>query len=145
LVDAAEIAVEIVVGEEAKWQAFTAADAALAASGTVILELALAHVPCASVYRMDWLAGKLLTRLVSAWTSALPNLIADRVVVPDHYEAFFRPTYHARLMAGLMEHHGPQRAAQQAGFATVAGAMLTQRPAADIAAERVLALVNQPR
>jgi len=37
---------EIVVGHKAKWAAFSEADAAIAASGTVLLELALTGIPC---------------------------------------------------------------------------------------------------
>lgn len=139
LAQSSGVEVEIYAGPEGKWAAFAQADAALAASGTVILELALAGVPCASVYRMDWLAGRLLTRIVAAWSGALPNLIADRVVVPDHYEQFFRPQYHARLMAGLMDPQSPNHQAQQAGYASVIQAMETKRPAAEVAAGRVLA------
>ena len=43
------------VGEDAKWQAFAQADAAVAASGTVILELALAGIPAISTYKVDWI------------------------------------------------------------------------------------------
>jgi lipid-A-disaccharide synthase len=136
------VAAEVRVGHEAKWQAFVEADAALAASGTVILELALAGVPCASVYRMDWLSSTFLFGMIEAWTGALPNLIADRVVVPDHYERFFRPQYHARLMAGLIDPASPQHAAQQAGYCDVQAAVTTKNPAAEIAAGRVLALAS---
>src|SRR5690606_35256412 len=47
---------EIVTGPAAKWQAFSEADAAMAASGTVLLELAIAGVPCVSIYKLDPLA-----------------------------------------------------------------------------------------
>ena len=44
---------EIVVDAAGKWQAFGEADAALIASGTVSLELALAGVPLVSCYKLD--------------------------------------------------------------------------------------------
>ena len=44
---------EIVVDAAGKWRAFGEADAALCASGTVSLELALAGVPLVSCYRLD--------------------------------------------------------------------------------------------
>ncbi len=44
---------EIILEPERKWQAFGKADAALIASGTVSLELALAGVPMVSCYKLD--------------------------------------------------------------------------------------------
>ncbi|MCU0830135.1 MAG: lipid-A-disaccharide synthase [Rhizobiaceae bacterium] len=138
------VPVDVVSGEKAKWSAFAEADAALAASGTVLLELAMAGVPCASVYRLDWMAKRFLSGMIEAWSAALPNLISDRVVVPEHFEEYFRPVFHARLMTGLMDRASPQHKAQQAGFAAVADAMKTQRPAADTAAGRIFDWLDKP-
>ncbi|MFT4181226.1 MAG: lipid-A-disaccharide synthase, partial [Rhizobium sp.] len=44
---------DVFVGQEAKWRAFAEADAAMAASGTVILELGLAGVPVVSTYKTE--------------------------------------------------------------------------------------------
>ena len=73
----------ITASTEEKWQAFAEADAAVAASGTVILELALARVPVLSTYRFDWLANFVVKKL-KVWTAAIPNIIADYVVVPEY-------------------------------------------------------------
>lgn len=137
-VAAAGLAVEIAIGGPAKWHAFANSDAALAASGTVSLELALCNVPHVSVYRLDFLARHVISRMFIAWSANLPNLIADRVVVPESYEHFFRPSTHARLMAGLMEPNSAAKDAQLQGFERVRKAMHTSRPAAEIAAERIL-------
>ena len=72
-----------------KWRCFAEADAAIAASGTVILELALCHVPVVSVYKTDWIFT-MLSRRVKTWTGALPNLIADYVVVPEYFNEVVR-------------------------------------------------------
>ena len=55
-VRSANVPCRIVTGSQEKWQAFATADVALAASGTVSLELALCDVPHATVYRLDFLA-----------------------------------------------------------------------------------------
>ncbi len=60
---------EIVTGVEAKWQAFAEADAAMAASGTVVLELALTGVPRISAYKTDWII-KLMTSKIKTWSAA---------------------------------------------------------------------------
>lgn len=128
----------IVLGDEAKWAAFGEADAALAASGTVLLELALAGVPSLSCYRTDPVLGFVIKRMVRSWSAALPNLIAGWPVVPEFYDDMIRPETLARHLEQLMA-DTPARAAQRAGFAQVAAAMATRRPAGELAAGAVLA------
>ena len=135
---AAKVPCTVITGSQAKWAAFASADAALAASGTVSLELALSNVPHASVYRLDFIAQYFISRAFIAWSANLPNLIADRVVVPESYNNFFRPDTHSRLMAGLMETGSLTQQAQLHGFERVRSGMKTARPTAEIAAERVL-------
>lgn len=126
----------IVQGEDEKWAAFGEADAALAASGTVSLELALAGVPLISCYRTDWVWSAAM-RLITTWSASLPNLIADWPVVPEAYNDYLRPGYLARLTEQLWA-DTPARAAQLDGFRQVAERMATQRPSGELAAEAVL-------
>ena len=142
IIQISKVACDVVTGSEAKWDAFASADAALAASGTVSLELALCNVPHASVYRLDFIAKLVVARAFIAWSANLPNLIADRVVVPESYNNFFRPDTHSRLMAGLMENSDLAQMAQLSGFDRVRAIMKTNRPAAEIAAERVLSYLR---
>lgn len=132
----------VVRDEEGKWAAFGEADAALAASGTVLLELALCGVPAVSCYRNDRLLGPLLRPWVTTWSGALPNLIADWPVVPEYYDELVRPQHVARQIEQLWA-DTPTRAAQTAGFAEVAARMATERPAGELAAEAVLAEIDK--
>ena len=75
----------IVTGDEAKWDAFARADAALAASGTVSLELALSHIPTVLSYTADWFARQFLISRITIWRAALPHIIADQPVVPEFF------------------------------------------------------------
>ncbi|WP_048646265.1 lipid-A-disaccharide synthase [Nitratireductor soli] len=127
---------EIILDTERKWRAFAEADAALACSGTVSLELALARVPSVICYKTD-LAARALIPLITVWSAALPNLIAGWPVVPEHFNQFVRPNYLARQIAQLWD-ETPSRAAQMAGFADVARALETARPSGEIAAQVVL-------
>ncbi|WP_245411774.1 lipid-A-disaccharide synthase [Phyllobacterium leguminum] len=131
----------IVTGEDAKWQAFAEADAALAASGTVSLELALAHVPTVLAYKIDWFARQFLAPRITTWSAALPNIIADEAIIPEHFNEFVRPGLLARELDGLMR-PGPVREAQMAGFQHIADLMATEKPAGEIAAQAVLELVD---
>ncbi|MEP4256095.1 MAG: lipid-A-disaccharide synthase [Nitratireductor sp.] len=131
----------IVTGAAQKYAAFGTADAALAASGTVSLELALAGVPLVSCYKADPLF-KFAYSLLTTWTGSLPNLVADYPVVPEYYDSFLSPGLVARQPERLVA-DTPQRAAQRAGFADIARAMATERPAGEIAAEAVASLLGQ--
>ena len=73
---------EIILDPAGKWRAFAEADAALIASGTVSLELALSGVPMVSSYKLDAIA-RLILSMVTVWSALLPNLIADRPIVPE--------------------------------------------------------------
>lgn len=125
---------------EAKWQAFGEADAALAASGTVTLELALAGVPLASCYKLDALARTVRHHLFTGWTASLPNLIADRIVVEEHIDDQLLPGNVGRYLEALLSPTA-LRQWQLDGFAEIRRRMATDRPSGEIAAERVLARI----
>lgn len=128
---------EIVDDEARKWQAFGEADAALAASGTVALELALAGTPLVSCYRNDPLVRLAAPWLINTWSASLPNLVADAMVVPELFDVMVRPERIARHLEAVIA-EGPAREAQLEGFRRVREALATERPAGDIAAEIVL-------
>ncbi len=131
---------EIVCGEAAKIEAFTEADAALATSGTVLLELALFKVPMISIYRLDWLLRR-FSFLITAWTAALPNLIADEAFIPERMEEMVRPAWLARAIEDLME-SGPARDRQLLGFDTVIAKMQQDEPPGFIAARKIIELAK---
>ena len=134
---------EIAVGDAAKWRAFGEADAALAASGTVSLELALAGVPMALAYRLDPI-GYRFRHLVTAWTAAMPNFVVGHPLVPEHFHEFVRPTHLSRRMERLLV-DTPERAAQLAGFAEVRRLMAVDRSPGESAADLVLDHVERSR
>jgi lipid-A-disaccharide synthase len=132
---------EIVLGEEQKWRAFSEADAALVASGTVSLELALSRVPMISCYKLDPLARQVARRVMITWSAALPNLIADQPLVPERYDDFVVPAILARELEALWS-QTHLRQWQKTGFAEVARRMETHRSAGELAAEAVLEHMN---
>jgi lipid-A-disaccharide synthase len=132
----------IVVGEAERLRAFAEADAALAASGTVSLELALARIPTVLSYKPDWLARTFLAPRIKVWSAALPNIIADEPVVPEYFNQFVRAGPLARQLEQLLI-PGLRRRAQLESFDKIASAMQTDRPAGDIAAGKVLELAKK--
>jgi lipid-A-disaccharide synthase len=73
----------IVASEMEKYAAFRRARAALAASGTVTLELALAHVPMVAAYRVPRWEEFIARRLAVTTSAILPNIILGDRVVPE--------------------------------------------------------------
>ena len=134
---------EISVGAEAKWRAFAQADAAIAASGTVILELALAGIPVVSTYKADWII-RLMHKRIKIWTAAIPNLVADYPVVPEYLNEAVRPGALARWVERLSE-PTPEREAMLAGFRTVWQRMETERPPGETAAGIVLSVLQNKK
>lgn len=130
---------QITITTEEKWQAFADADAAIAASGTVILELALARVPVVSTYRFDWIANIFLRR-VKVWTAAIPNLIADYAVVPEYLNEQVRPGVLTRWFERLSADTTERRAMLE-GYDLVHARMQTERPPGETGAAVILDLL----
>jgi lipid-A-disaccharide synthase len=105
---------EITADADSKWTAFTEADAAIAASGTVILELGLSNVPVVSAYKADRLIA-LMSKRIRIWSGALPNLIADYPVVPEYINDVVRPGSLCRW-AERLSSDTAQRQAMMEGF-----------------------------
>ncbi|WP_028748145.1 lipid-A-disaccharide synthase [Rhizobium mesoamericanum] len=134
---------EIVTGAEAKWQAFAEADAAMAASGTVVLELALTGVPCISAYKTDWII-KLMTSKIKTWSAALPNLIADYAIVPEYINDVVRGGSFARWMEKLCVDTLPRQAMME-GYDVLWQRMQTEKPPGEYAAEIVLDILQKKK
>lgn len=66
-----------------KRAAFRTANVALAASGTVSLELAAAQTPMVIAYKFNWLSWQIISRLLLIDTGTLVNLVSETRVVPE--------------------------------------------------------------
>lgn len=81
-----------------KRAAFACADAALAASGTVSLELAANGTPMVIAYDMNWLTRAIMKRAIQIDTVTLVNLVSATRVVPEFLAENCKP---AAIRAGL--------------------------------------------
>lgn len=138
-----DIRPEIGIDSAFKWNAFARADAAIAASGTVILELALAGVPTVSVYKTDWIFT-MLSKRVKTWTGALPNLIADYSVVPEYLNEVVRPGSMLRW-AERLSSDTTERRAMLEGYALVQQRLHTDVPPGETGAGILLDVFNARR
>jgi lipid-A-disaccharide synthase len=100
----------IVLGEEARYAAFRAARAALAASGTVTLELALAGVPMVGAYKVS-LIEEQLKYLIKVPSILLPNLILGERAIPENLQKDCAPASLGAALAEIVK-DGPVRSAQ---------------------------------
>ncbi len=93
----------LVRDEGEKFDAFAAADCALAASGTVALELAMAGTPAVITYRVSPPTAWLLRRLVRVPYANLVNIILDRPAVPELLQEECRADLLSRALEPLFE------------------------------------------
>ena len=94
-----------------KRAAFRAADVALAASGTVSLELSAAGTPMVIAYDVNWLSRQIAGRMLRIDTVTLVNLVADSRAVPEFLGAECRPAPIAGALAEALRAPEAQRAA----------------------------------
>jgi lipid-A-disaccharide synthase len=105
---------QIVEGEAAKWAAFRKADAALAASGTVTLELGLSGVPMVVAYRVSKIE-EVLKYLIKAPSIVLTNLVLGENVIPELIQWDCTPDKLADALLPLLK-DSPERQRQVAAF-----------------------------
>jgi lipid-A-disaccharide synthase len=92
----------IVVEVEAKLAAFRQARAALAKSGTVTLELALAGVPMVAAYRVSPIDEAIVRLTIQLPSVILPNLILGENVVPEFLQRACTPDNLANALIPLL-------------------------------------------
>ncbi|WP_068116878.1 lipid-A-disaccharide synthase [Tropicimonas marinistellae] len=96
-----------------KRAAFAAADAALAASGTVSLELAAADTPMVIGYDGAWLSRIYVTRLLLVDTVTLVNLVSETRAVPEFLGKNCRAEAMAPALLDVLDSGGEQHAAMR--------------------------------
>jgi lipid-A-disaccharide synthase len=105
----------IVVEAKDKQAAFRVARAALAKSGTVTLELALAGIPMVTAYKVSLLEEIVARLAIHVPSAILPNLILEENVVPEFLQRRCTPQNLADALAPLLV-QSPQRQRQIDAF-----------------------------
>ena len=135
----------IVEGEAEKRSAFRRANVALAASGTVTLELALSGVPMVVAYKVSKLEEQ-LRHLIKVPSIVLANLILGENVIPERVQWDCTPE---KLAEALLPLFGdtPERRNQLEAFSRLDGIMETgsSTTPSERAAEIVLAEIERAR
>jgi lipid-A-disaccharide synthase len=108
------VAPQIIVEAAQKRAAFAAADVAIAASGTVSLELAANACPMVIAYDMNPLTLWLMRRAALIDTVTLVNLVSETRVVPEFIGKDCRPDLIAPAVVALLADSAAQKAAMAA-------------------------------
>lgn len=98
-------------GMEMKRAAFFAADVAVAASGTVSLELAAAGTPMVIAYDMNWLSRQIIGRMLLVDTVTLVNLVSETRVIPEFIGDKCRPAPIVAALSDILQAPEQQRTA----------------------------------
>jgi lipid-A-disaccharide synthase len=136
---------QVVIGEQEKRAKFRIAHAALAKSGTVTLELALAGVPMVTAYRTGSVEAWILRRAIKVNSVILANLVIGENVIPEFLQEDCTPE---KLAAALRDVLGDTefRQRQLEAFGKIDGIMSTgNQPPSARAADIVLATMWQAR
>jgi lipid-A-disaccharide synthase len=141
----------ILVGHAEKRAAFRVARAALAASGTVTLELALAGVPTVAAYRVAAIEAAIMRRLIGVpkvlqgevlRSVILANLVLKEWVMPELLQQDCTPRAIANALAPLLS-DTPERRRQVEAFVRLDAIMEIGSASPDErAAEIVLRMVR---
>lgn len=92
----------VVSGEAHRDEAFAASTVALAASGTVTLELAKAGVPMVVGYKVSPLTAFIVRRLINVRFASIINIVLDLPAIPEFLQADCRSEKLAGALRNLM-------------------------------------------
>lgn len=101
----------IVSEQENKHDALAACDVAIAASGTVALELAQARVPAIIAYRFNPVTAFIARRLIKVPYASLVNILEDREVTPELIQEDCTAENISQELESLLIH--PEKRAEQ--------------------------------
>jgi lipid-A-disaccharide synthase len=140
-----KVAPRIVVGEKDKRAAFRIAHAALAKSGTVTLELAVAGVPMVAAYRAGAVEAWIIRRAIRTSSVILANLVVGENVVPEFIQQDCTPENLVPALRDILA-DSPLRRRQVEAFARLDKIMSTgKQPPGVRAADIVLATLRKAR
>lgn len=108
----------VVETEEDRHNAFVASEAAIAASGTVALELAIANIPHIVAYKVSPMSAMLVKHFLHIQFVNLSNILLGREIIPELLQERCIPVNILSYMKNILS-HGDWYDKQMEGFAKV--------------------------
>jgi lipid-A-disaccharide synthase len=135
----------VLKGQEEKYGAFAASQAALAASGTVALELAMAGLPHVVAYKVHPITALAAKRLFKIPYVNLTNILLERQAVPEILQEACKPEILAKALWPLMTDDAA-RSLQQSQMEEAMRRLGLGGPSPSLrAAQEVLAMIREKR
>jgi len=115
------------------------ADLAISATGTATLELALCGVPHIATHKLSWLSYWILKWFIKIPYASLPNIIADRAVVPECLQGKATPQHLANHACRLLNDSDARADMKQALLALRErfGTQLASKTTAEVVAQLI--------
>ena len=127
-----------------KRDAFAASDVALAASGTVAVELAVVGTPAIIAYRANPITAIILRRMVKVKYASLINLLLDRPATPELLQQDCTPAAMAEAVDRLLG-DPTARAGQAAAYGEAMAKLAVEGRPSERAAEVALSMIGTRR
>ena len=131
----------VVTDPKEKRDAFAASDAALAASGTVAVELAVTGTPAVIGYRANPLSAAIARRMIKVKYASLINLLLDRPATPEFLQENCRPERLAEAIDRLLGDPAA-REAQRAAYCEALARLAVEGLPSDRAAAVALSMLG---
>ncbi len=136
------IRVIVVEGQKEKFNSMAASNVALAASGTVSLELAMMGVPCVIGYRVNLITSWVVRMLIRVKYANLVNILLDREEVPEFIQGNCSGKKLAVGLEKLLSNQNVYIAQQKSALDAIDLLRLKNQLPSDVAASTVLGLID---
>ncbi|MEM8833416.1 MAG: lipid-A-disaccharide synthase [Pseudomonadota bacterium] len=130
--------VHVDANKDQKWRIFKSCDAAIAVSGTVGLELAIANVPHLIAYKMNPITWQIIKRVIRTRFAHLANILLQKEAVPEFIQENCTADKISEYALELLENDNV-KAFQTRHFDTVRKQMTGDEKASDKAAKFIYA------
>lgn len=137
------VPVTLITDPAEKRDAFAACDAALAASGTVAVELAVVGTPAVIAYRANPISGAIVRRLVKVRFASLINLVLDREATPELLQENCRTDKMVGALESLLSDPAARAAQKKAYGEALAKLAVEGRPSERAAAVALSMIAKQ--
>ncbi|MEM0929931.1 MAG: lipid-A-disaccharide synthase [Pseudomonadota bacterium] len=131
----------LIVPPEERFNAFDAGDVALAASGTVTTELALAGTPMVVTYKVAPIAAYYAKKVITTPYVTILNIMAGDAVIPERIQQECMPSQLSADVVRLFQDDDARRR-QTSAFRRLLPGLIGSHDAADQAAQEIITLVD---